>query len=336
MPPSSPLPSLNNYPEEAPSRRRGLFVIIILFLLILLGLGAYVRFIFTPPPGFPIDTEVIIEEGSSAKAVAKQMQEAGYVRSRLALYLSLLYWFDPSDIKASTYVFTTPLSPRALANELTTGHFANDLTKLTLIEGERATQMAKRAAEVLPMFDEADFLALAIKEEGRLFPDTYFVPDTYTAEDLFKLLTTTYAEKTAPLREQIVASDRTEDEILILASIIEREANTKESMRLVSGILQERLRIGMALQVDASLEYVLDKPLGELLAEDLKMDSPYNTYLTSELPPTPIGNPGLDAIMAVLDPEPSEYLFYITGYDGKFYYARTFDEHRLNIARHLR
>src|SRR3989344_2097250 len=91
-------------------------------------------------------------------------------------------------------------------------------------------------------------------------------------------------------------------------------------MRLVSGILQNRLEIGMALQVDASMEYVLDKPLSELTPEDLELDTPYNTYLYPGLPPTAIGNPGLLAIDAVLNPTPSPYFFYVTGTDGNFYY----------------
>ena len=92
----------------------------------------------------------------------------------------------------------------------------------------------------------------------------------------------------------------------------------------------------MALQTDASIEYVLDKPLNELVPSDLEIDSPYNTYQNPGLPPTPIGNPGLEAIKAVLYPTPSKYLFYITGNDGNFYYAKNFDQHRLNIARYLR
>ena len=84
------------------------------------------------------------------------------------------------------------------------------------------------------------------------------------------------------------------------------------------------------------MEYIFDKPLKELTAEDLKMDTPYNTYLYRGLTPTAIGNPGLDALKAVLEPTPSEYMFYITGDDGNFYYAKTFDDHRQNISKYLR
>ena len=124
------------------------------------------------------------------------------------------------------------------------------------------------------------------------------------------------------------------DQILILASILEREANTPESKGLVSSVLQNRIAVGMPLQADASIEYS-DKPW-ELTPDDLKIDSPYNTYTNPGLPPTPIGNPGLTAIEAVLSPTQSPYFFYITGKDGEFYYAETYDEHLLNIERYLR
>jgi UPF0755 protein len=106
-------------------------------------------------------------------------------------------------------------------------------------------------------------------------------------------------------------------------------------MKMVSGILQNRLSIGMALQTDASIEYVLDKPLSELSAEDLDLDTPYNTYMYPGLVPTPIGNPGLLAIDAVLNPTPSDFFYYITGNDGNFYYAETFEEHKQNIYKYL-
>ena len=153
---------------------------------------------------------------------------------------------------------------------------------------------------------------------------------------MYLLLSNKYNEEIKLLETKISAQSLSLDEIIVLASIIEREANTPESKHLVSGILQNRLAEGMYLQVDASLEYVLDKPLSELTPEDLKIDSPYNTYLYKGLPPTPIGNPGLESIMAVLEPAQSDYFFYITDTDGEFYYAKNFEEHRKNVAKYLR
>lgn len=316
--------------------QRLLFFVGVLSLTVLALALLYHHYFLTPAPTFTIGATITIPEGTSAEATTQLLKEAGFVTSDLALYLSLILWHDPSQIKAGTYRFDTPLSARALAAELVTGHYAHDLIRLTLREGERASQYATAAKEALPDFVEEEFLAAAIPYEGKLFPETYLIPATYTAEDLLTLLLQTYEEKTAHLADLFAAHSLTETEVLILASIIEREANSAESMGMVSGILQNRLAIGMALQVDASLEYVLNKPLKELTPKDLEMDSPYNTYKNPGLPPTPIGNPGLTAIMAVLEPTPSPYYFYITGDDGNFYYAEDFDAHRRNIARYLR
>lgn len=330
-------------PEITPAPTQSIAKVVFTFLVLISIVAASVYcYLFiilnTPPTNFPVNVPVSIPEGTSAKEATAIFAKAGLVRSEFALYLSLMRWYEPSDIKASTYVFKEPIDTKSIAYELTQGNFATDLLRITHKEGERATAIAATARKILPEFNAEEFIALAKPVEGRLFPDTYYVPNDFTAEELFNLLTDTYSERVhVPLFERTIAQrEFTEDQILILASIIEREANSPESMRMVSGILQNRLEIGMALQTDASIEYVLDKPLGELVPEDLEIDSPYNTYLYPGLPPTPIGNPGLEAIMAVLEPTPSNYLFYITGNDGNFYYAKNFDEHRLNIARYLR
>ena len=122
----------------------------------------------------------------------------------------------------------------------------------------------------------------------------------------------------------------------MLASIIEREANSEESMGLVSGILHNRLAIGMALQVDASVAYGLGKSGADLITADLDIDGPYNTYTRVGLPEGPIAAPGRMAIKAALNPTPSEYLYYITGRDGNFYYAKTLAGHNQNVINHLR
>jgi UPF0755 protein len=248
----------------------------------------------------------------------------------------MLLKHDGESVKASTYIFDAPLEINKVAESLIAGDHDSNLVRLTFTEGERVTTIADRAQRVLKAFDKDRFLELANKKEGYLFPETYLVPANFTADDLYKLMSNTFLEKIETVNEKIQNQALSLEEIIILASILEREANTVESKKIVSGILQKRLEIGMALQVDASIEYILGKPLSELTANDLKKESPYNTYLNRGLPPTAIGNPGMAAINAILEPIPTEYFFYITGNDGEFYYAVDFDGHRRNIARHLR
>lgn len=295
-----------------------------------------VSYLQTPPDNFPLNKPVVIEPGSSTREIVALMKSEGLTQSEYALYLYLRLKHKNDSLKAGTYIFKESLSLDKLADKLIVGDHDSNLIKFTHIEGEPLEKLAVRAEKTLTNFSAVKFSELANNHEGRLFPETYLIPIDFTEEDLFELLSNTFNEKIAHLKEQITASDFSLDEIIILSSIIEREANSPESMRLVSGILQNRLKIGMALQVDASLEYALDKPLSQLSAEDLKIDSPYNTYLNAGLPPTPIGNPGLTAIEAVLNPTKTDNMFYITGYDGNFYYSKTFEEHKRNVARYLR
>lgn len=268
--------------------------------------------------------------------ITRQFKDAGYVRSDLLLYMTIVMFHDPTTLKASLYRFNTPIDTFELAFRLTEGDYGIDLKRFVHYEGERVTQIADRAEEILEDFDKDRFIELAQPKEGRLFPDTYLIPETYTPEELITLMEDAYERRVAPLRPAIERSQFTEEEVITFASILEREANSRETKRTVSGILHNRLDIDMPLQVDAVFEYILDKSGTELTREDLTVEDPYNTYLNTGLPPGPIGNPGLVAIEAVLEPEPNDYLYYLTGNDGNFYYGYTFDEHRRNIDRYLR
>ncbi len=310
-----------------------------LFLLCL-GVALFGMWAFShyqaPPQNFPINTPIEIKSGASISAIADQLAREQVVSSGALLYITLLWQYEPSDVKASVYIFDTPLSILDVAKRLTEGDFDTNLVSFTHVEGERASHIAEAAAEILPNFNSVTFLSKATPLEGKLFPETYRIPVTYNETQLIELMQGMYEQVLIPLRPTIASSSMTEHQVITLASIVEREANTPESMKMVSGILQNRLAINMPLQADASIEYTLDKPLKELTAEDLKVDSPYNTYTNRGLPPTPIGNPGKAAIEAVLFPTPSDYLFYITDNDGNFHYAKTFAEHNKNIEEYLR
>jgi UPF0755 protein len=307
----------------------------LLYILILIGVVACAVFLFLlTPPKTLLPVQLTIEKGDSVQTIAHKTKLAGVVRSETILYGLLTHYYDPTSIYAGTYVFANKKSSLEVARKLAYGEIESMTVVLTIPEGSTRKEIAKIAARVIEDFNEVTFLEVSKGFEGVLFPETYYVPPGFSPQQLFSLLSETYKEKIKSIN--FSESKLSESESIILASIIEREANDTESMRMVSGILQNRMQIGMALQADASMEYVLDKPLKELTPEDLKIDTPYNTYLNTGLPPTPIGNPGLESINAVLSPEPSEFLFYITGNDGNFYYARTYNEHLKNIDLHLK
>lgn len=278
----------------------------------------------------------IIGSGDSVRAIAAQATENDHVYSEFGF----LFWYRAlyanEAIIAGQYLLPDSATLVEFIEIVTSGDTTEDYTAITFPEGTTIDSMARAIDTVDTQISTAEYRELLVDKEGYAFPETYYVTDTTTAAELVAIQLAAYEEEIAPLRERIAEHPLTEYEIITLASIIEREANDAESMRMVSGILQNRLEIDMPLQADASLEYVLDKPLAELTPSDLQMDSPYNTYQNRGLPPTPISNPGITAISAVLNPTTTDYFYYITGRDGNFYYARTLNEHNSNIARYLR
>lgn len=328
-----------NISYRVPRRKKAFKALLWLSALCVLTVAGLAYGLYTAneaPADFPIGLKVEVEEGQSAAAVAKTMKEAGVVKSELLLYLILTTAHDPTGIQASAYKFKEPQTTREVAARLAKGEFGIDVVRFVHYEGERNELLAERAEQLLEAFDAEEFMKLAADKEGYMFPDTYIIPETYTAKDLYELLLDNYEAKVGPLRPAIVNSNFTEYEVLIIASLLEREANSRDTKQQVAGIIANRLAEGMALQLDASIEYDLNKPLNELVPSDLRKDSPYNTYTNTGLPPTPIGNPGLTAIEAVLRPLESNYLFYLTGKDGNFYFATTLQEHNRNIDRYLR
>ncbi|MBI4262164.1 endolytic transglycosylase MltG [Candidatus Uhrbacteria bacterium] len=172
--------------------------------------------------------------------------------------------------------------------------------------------------------------------EGYLFPDTYRVYKKATALDVVeKMLANFDARVTADIRAKIRAQRLTLHEGVTLASIIEQEVATPEDRRVVADIFLKRLKAGIALQADSTVNYITKKGMSRATIVDTKIDSPYNTYRYRGLPPGPISNPGLDAILAVAEPTLSPYLYFLTTEDGRVIYARDFEEHKQNRQRYL-
>jgi len=334
MPPQSPRTTATTSSETKGWKMLSFVVSFVVVLSVILIGTAYA--LNKPPANQTLPTSFTVEPGMGVKAITGGLQSVSVVRSKTFLYLVLSVFYNARDIKASTYVFDRPLTTFAVAKKLVAGEFANDLIKFTHIEGESVADIAKLASKEIPGFDTKRFIEKATPLEGTLYPETYYIPKTFTADELIDLMTKTYTKRTADISAKMASSTLGTKGTIVLASILEREANSPESMRMVSDILQRRMKEGMPLQTDASLEYVLNKPLKELTPDDLKIDSPYNTYTNRGLPPTPIGNPGRDAILAVLEPTPNKFVYYITDNDGVFHYAQTLEEHNANITKYLR
>jgi len=194
-----------------------------------------------------------------------------------------------------------------------------------------------RAAEAYPNTEAGKtFLGRVKSVEGYLFPDTYRIYTTATAQDIIQKATENFDRRLVDdIRTKIQARGLTIHEVVTLASIIEREVATPEDRRFVADIFLKRLDAGMALQADSTVNYITKKHVSRASLADTKIDSPYNTYQHRGLPPGPIGNPGLDTIRAVIDPTSSPYWYFLTTEDGRVMYAQDFEEHKENRGKYL-
>ena len=196
-------------------------------------------------------------------------------------------------------------------------------------------QISNLLSDKLHNFSAEEFLKHAPIEEGYFFPDTYFFALDATTDEVIIAFHKNFEEKIKSVKGEILASGHSQKEIVTMASILEEEARTTQDWQTISSILWKRIKIGMPLQVDSTLSYVVGRISSELTTKDLKMKSPYNTYTNKGLPPTPIANPGLKTIVAAATPTSTPYLYYLSDQNGDIHYAATFAEHVQNRHTYL-
>ncbi len=291
-------------------------------------------FFHLPPSEFPIGTVLTINSGQSLQNIALNLYDADIIRSPFFFRMHVILLGGEKKVMAGDYLLDTREGPADLAYRLVNGKFHLTVVKITIPEGWNVFQIGDYLDKNLLNFKKKEFLTLAEKEEGYLFPDTYFVSPAITPEDIIKMLNKTFENKVASIPE-IENSTHSLKDIITMASILENEARTKESRRIIAGILWKRLSIGMPLQVDSTFSYINGKNTYELTKDDLKIDSPYNTYLYRGLPPGPISNPGLEAISDAVNPITTKYLYFLSSKSGDMYYGKTFEEHKKNKELYL-
>jgi len=305
--------------------------IILLFVFIILSCWVTLS---SSPTTFNKDIIIEIEEGATLKEVSQLLKDEKIIQSRSIFSTLLIIQGKDDNIVAGDYQFDYSHSIFEVSKRITTGDYGIELSRITLTEGLTLRQMENMLADQYPKFDKELFLVLTQGKEGYLFPETYFFPENIEAREVIEVLKNTFIAKMEEIKSEISSSPYTLEEIVIMASIVEKEA-TKESREDVANILWNRLDIDMALQVDAPFVYERNKGTFDLSIADLEEDSPYNTYTNRGLIPTPISNPGIDSILAAANPEPTNYLFFLTGHDGEMYYAETFEGHKENKRLYL-
>lgn len=316
-------------------KTRSVALILTWLLLILISLLIVKSFILSPKE-FPVPYRLTVEKGQTLFSISQELYDAHVIKSKRLFEIFMISLGSEKRISHGEYYFEEPLNAIEIAFRISGREFGINRKKVTFPEGFTIREMSDRLVIYFPNFDAYTFKALANGKEGYLFPDTYtFFPST-TAETIFTTLKDNFDIQIKPLLPDIKSSGRSLKEIIIMASIIEKEASGDGDMDMISGILWKRLDIGMALQVDAPFLYILDKKSNELTSRDLQTKSPYNTYLNKGLTPTPIGNPGLDSIKAAIFPKDSPYLYYLHDKSGTIHYAKTYTEHKANINKYLK
>ena len=315
------------------SRFKLLVLSVLSFSLLIVAI--YIRSLFLPVDSQSTDQKkIIIRKGASITSIANTLYQNSLIRSPFAFKLAIKKLGIANKIQAGSFLLSPSQSPKEIALSLTTGRLDQ---WITIPEGFRNEQIAEILEKNLDI-SSSEFLSSAKGMQGKLFPDTYLIPLYSTAQEIVKIFSRNYLKKIEPLRSAIEKNDLTEDQILTPASLVERETLSDSEKPIVAGILLKRFQNDWPLQVDATIQYILgDKsewwPIPTV--SDRKIKSPYNTYLNLGLPPTPIANPGLASIKAVLHPATTEFWFYLHDKGGNIHYAKTIEQHQQNIQKYI-
>ncbi|KKU52996.1 MAG: Aminodeoxychorismate lyase [Parcubacteria group bacterium GW2011_GWA2_47_10b] len=315
---------------------RGAACLLVFFFLFM----AYELGIIFPP--LPAQGEpFIIQEGSFAGDIAELLKTRNVIRSKELFVWTAYLVGAHNNLSSGTFLFLEPESIFTVIRELTR---KREEIQLVIPEGVTIRDIV-RILEKNKMPAAKNFIQVTNKVpedfpfeslEGFLFPDTYRVYVSTSAEDLVQMMLKNFHEKTDPLRAEVESSPRSLYEIITMASLVEKEVPTRKDKEIVAGVLWKRIDDKYPLQIDATLFYESGKASHELSLGDLREDTPYNTYVHVGLPPSPIANPGFESIEAALRPKGSPYYFYLSDRRGTTHFARTFEEHKLNKAKYLR
>lgn len=291
------------------------------------------------PRSFPQSAVVAVGDGESLTRIAAELKRRRIISSSFWFSNFVILYKHERRIIGGDYYFDKPVPVYEVARRLVEGEFNIEQVKTTIPEGANVREVGKVIAARYPDFDVAEFVRIASSSEGRLFPETYVFGANPKPDRVLSIMTGTFNRrvmKNAEVKAAVEAFGKPFDDVLAMASIIELEARQTKTRQTIAGILWRRIDKDMPLQVDVSFKYLLGKGTDEITMRDLATTSPYNTYVHKGLPPTPISNPGLDAIMAAVTPERTNYLYFLTDRNGKMHYATNYEDHAYNQTIYLK
>lgn len=304
-----------------------------------------------PVSGSQENTSFVITKGSGTTQIANKLQKEGLIKSALAFRFYVQFTGRQNKVQAGEYELSPSASLIEIVDELTKG--PRELW-VTIPEGLRREEIADKFASGLQKSPQdktiftSQFLTLSQGKEGMLFPDTYLFPKTASASAVVSSMTNTFDKRfDAKMRADMESQGFTLNQVLTLASILERETVTDEERPMVADILVKRWKADWPLQADATVQYAMANVRCKtpadcvswwprpITADDLEISSPYNTYKFPGLPPAPIANSGLSSIKAVIYRQENDYWFYLHDSEGVIRYAKTLEEHNANVRKYL-
>lgn len=280
-----------------------------------------------PPADFPAGDIITVERDASAAVVAQQLKEQNVIVSARAFEWTVRILDGDRSLHAGDYQFNRSKNVVRIAQAIIAGDFGLEPVRIRIPAGATVEEMAVIFDKRLMRFDSEEFIRDALPLEGYLYPDTYFFLPTAKADVVIRTLRETFDAKVATLQADIDAFGKPLQDIVVMASLLEREESDYVDKQKIAGVLWKRLGINMPLQVDATFVYTIGKGSNQLTLEDLETDSPYNTYRNKGLPPGAISNPSLDSIRAAVHPIPGNNLFYLADRNGTTHYSATYEEH---------
>lgn len=277
----------------------------------------------------------IIRKGEGVREIANSLKKEGLIKDPIVFFLLIKTMGLDGKIQAGDFRLSPSMTTKEIAINLT--HGTLDVW-ITIPEGKRAEEINEILKAKIPTFNTSWRNEL-IKNEGYLFPDTYLIPKDADIDLISSLMRNNFEKKYSEIKN-INNTNLSKKEIVIVASLVEREAKFPEDRSLVASVILNRLRLSMPLQIDATIQYILGYQLDQkswwkknLTKDDLVINSLYNTYLNVGLPPSPIANPGFNVLNAVANPAETKYLYYISDKSGHNHYAKTLGEHNKNIQK---
>jgi len=291
-----------------------------------------------------VTKQIQIASNTSTTQIAEQLYQEGLIRNQTAFLLYLRFSGYARQLKAGNYSLSNSMSVQEIAERIYRGENTSIYTRVTLPEGYTLDQIEETLAEK-GLVDSEKFRAVLEngefnydfleglpsdknRLEGFLFPATYDITSGMTEAECVDMMLKCFGRNVTPaIRQQAADQGLSVLELITMASIVEREARLEEERPIIAGVIDNRLKIGMLLQVDATVQYALGQHKEKIYYQDLELDSPYNTYIYPGLPPGPIASPGISSISAVLNPTRHDYYYYVAQSDGSHVFSKSLKEH---------